>query len=118
MTERIGTPRQQEVLKLIQDYIEEHKMPPTHVEVAGLMGVTKPAAVRIIRRMKDRGLLDQSRAQAPRTGTVPTGAQQGPQDPDKAISILKRLTEALDGRQLTDEAIEAFGDSLDFLGVP
>ena len=111
------TPRQQEVVDLIRRFTEKNGMPPTQQETADLMGVTKPAAVRMIKRMKNRGILQQTRNLKHRTGTVPVGEKPKP-DPQRAFELLTKLCDALDGRQLTDEAIEIYGDALEFLDNP
>ncbi len=53
------TARQQEVLQLIRDFIEEHKMPPTRAEIADILGFRSPnAAEDHLRALERKGVIE------------------------------------------------------------
>jgi repressor LexA len=53
------TPRQKQILELIQDFINEHGMPPTRAEIAGELGFKSAnAAEEHLRALQKKGVLD------------------------------------------------------------
>ncbi len=53
------TPRQSQILELIQDFIEETGMPPTRAEIAAELGFKSPnAAEEHLRALQRKGVLD------------------------------------------------------------
>ncbi|MEM7279319.1 MAG: transcriptional repressor LexA [Pseudomonadota bacterium] len=53
------TPRQSQILELIQDFIEETGMPPTRAEIAAELGFKSPnAAEEHLRALKRKGVID------------------------------------------------------------
>ena len=53
------TPRQRQILKLIQDSLIENGMPPTRAEIAAAMGFKSPnAAEEHLRALQRKGVLD------------------------------------------------------------
>jgi repressor LexA len=53
------TPRQNQILELIQDFIAEHGMPPTRAEIAGELGFKSAnAAEQHLRALQKKGVLD------------------------------------------------------------
>jgi len=52
------TPRQQEVLRFIQDFLREHGLPPTRSEIAGALGFRSPnAAEDHLRALERKGVI-------------------------------------------------------------
>ncbi len=53
------TPRQKEILELIQDFINEYGMPPTRADIARELGFKSPnAAEEHLRALQKKGVLD------------------------------------------------------------
>jgi repressor LexA len=53
------TPRQREILKLIQEHVSEEGMPPTRAEIAQRMGFKSPnAAEEHLRALQKKGVID------------------------------------------------------------
>ncbi|WP_455424929.1 LexA family transcriptional regulator [Dryocola sp. LX212] len=84
------SPRQQEVLALINDFHNRNGFPPTNSEVAELMGFSSANAATVhLQALKRKGFITISKGKA--RGIQIVGSQTPSQQRDEALAVLRDL---------------------------